>query len=162
MSRALVIGVDPGQTTGIVGLACNDRGSSGPGLPVAPMVVQCDPGSVVPIVCVLLDRHLDYVPHIAVEEFVVGPRAARSRTPQAGRIARRLINDLASLGRAPVVLRPAGLVKPWATERRMAAAGLIAPTNGMGHARDAARHALYEAVHAGIIADPMRATLGAV
>jgi hypothetical protein len=54
-----------------------------------------------------------------------------------------------------VFLRAAALVKPWATDRRLTAAGLLDPTAGMGHARDAARHALYAAVHLQLTTDPL-------
>jgi len=46
-------------------------------------------------------------------------------------------------------------VKPWAIPARLVKAGLIKPTEGMRHARDAARHALYAAVHERITADPL-------
>jgi hypothetical protein len=157
MGRALVIGVDPGPTTGIVALPY-----AGVGEEAAlgwPMVLQCDHYSVVYFVRALLDGHTAYRRMLAVEQFVVGPRSSRSGTAEAGRITRRLIGALSTIDDCTqMVLRPAGQVKPWATDRRLHAAGLLTPTNGMNHARDAARHALYAAVHAGLAADPMSST----
>jgi hypothetical protein len=54
-----------------------------------------------------------------------------------------------------VFLRNASLVKTWATDKRLAAAGLLDATKGMQHARDASRHALYAAVHTGMARDPL-------
>jgi hypothetical protein len=48
-------------------------------------------------------------------------------------------------------------VKPWATDERLAAAGLLDPTKGMRHARDAARHALFCAVRDFGLPDPLSA-----
>lgn len=153
---ALVIGVDPGSTTGVCVLrpgqgvhpvAVQIHGSEG----VAPYirsVVECTP----PEDTVLL----------AVEQFVVSARASRSSTPAGGRAARELIAALSDLAgelrddyQITTVLRPAALVKPWATDHRLDAAGLLEPCKGMGHARDAARHALYAAVKAGLAPDPL-------
>jgi hypothetical protein len=52
-------------------------------------------------------------------------------------------------------------VKPWATDTRLAAAGLMEPTTGMRHARDAARHALFAAVKTYGLPDPLSARAGA-
>jgi hypothetical protein len=48
-------------------------------------------------------------------------------------------------------------VKPWATDKRLTAAGLLAMTAKMADARDACRHALYTAVHDAGIPDPLSA-----
>jgi hypothetical protein len=55
----------------------------------------------------------------------------------------------------PVFTRAAALVKPWATDKRLHAAGLLDATKGMQHARDASRQALYAAVHMGVTPDPL-------
>lgn len=67
----------------------------------------------------------------------------------------RLVTQLNGAG-IPVTVRPPALVKPWATDRRLEAAGLMTATAGMpGHARDAARHCLYCACHDLGMRDPM-------
>ena len=81
----------------------------------------------------------------------MGPRAGKSATTEAGRITRELIAELTR--HAPMHVRPAVTVKRWATDKRLEAAGLIGPTRGLPHARDAARHALYTAVKAGVTRD---------
>jgi hypothetical protein len=155
MNRALVIGVDPGLTTGVFAVPYIE-GIAG-AEPVAVQVLGAE--GVVPIVRALVQRsELDAM--LAVEAFVVGPRASRSSSAHAGRVTRALIrqlDDLAHIGppRVAFASRPAAAVKPWATDKRLEAAGLLEHTTGMHHARDAARHALFAAVHEGITRDPL-------
>lgn len=152
MTRPTVIGVDPGQTTGVALLV--------PGR--APEVLQCSPGLVLPVVRALTYTHGPLV--LAVERFVVGARSARSSTPKAGQVTRDLIGALTDLDSVEVggaqvtvrvVLRSAAEVKPWATDRRLDAAGLLTATKGMRHAADACRHALFAQVHDAGLPDPL-------
>ena len=146
MTLPTILGIDPGLTTGIA-----LRTPSGTW-----ELVQTTRGAVLPIVRAMLHTY-DYRALIAVEAFVVGPRAARSSTPEAGRIARDLIGALQALeapGAVRVVVRTAGAVKPWATDRRLSAAGVPA-VRGMPHARDAARHALFALVKDCGFPDPL-------
>ncbi|MCL2781625.1 MAG: hypothetical protein FWD74_09115, partial [Actinomycetia bacterium] len=101
---------------------------------------------------------------IAVERFVVGSRAARSRAPGGGAAAQAVIAELVALVRelarerdAALAARSAATVKLWAADKRLAAAGWLRATEGMPHARDAARHALFAAVAAGVVPDPLSA-----
>jgi hypothetical protein len=153
----LVIGVDPGPTPGIAALHATASRA------VAAAVVQCDQGSTVLLVRALLST-LDPAgdggrpPILAVERFVVGYRAARSRTAAAGAATRDLVGAVRAMVReigARFEERPAAAVKPWASDARLAAAGLLERTRGLPHARDAARHALYAAVHAHLMPDPL-------
>lgn len=54
------------------------------------------------------------------------------------------------------IARPAGTVKPWATDRRLEAAGLLKLAGTSPHIRDAARHLLFSACQAGL-PDPLSA-----
>lgn len=153
----LVIGVDPGLTTGLMALRFNDYR-----LAAEPIAVQIHgPAGVLPFIYSLLAKpESERQPAlVAVEQFVVGGRAVRSRYPNAGKVTRELIAAVQDLehraGIGHVQTRPAALVKPWATDHRLEAAGLLDCCAGMGHARDAARHALYAAVNAGIAIDPL-------
>lgn len=141
MTRACVIGVDPGQTTGIARLLLAD---------LSVELVQCSAGVVLDVVAALAG---DRPAQLAVEQFVVGPRASRSASPQAAQITRDLIGALLAADGARVKLRTAAGVKPWATDARLKAAGLHRP--GMRHAMDAARHALFAAVSDCGIPDPL-------
>jgi hypothetical protein len=156
----LVIGVDPGPTPGIVAL--HDTATSA--RRAAASVFQCDYNSAVLVIGSLLSivdtrEPGGLLPILAVEQFVVGPRASRSRTPSAGAATRDLIGALRRefADAAQLQQRPAAGVKPWATDTRLAAAGLLDTTRGMPHARDAARHALYAAVRNQLIPDPLSA-----
>jgi hypothetical protein len=146
----LVIGIDPGPTPGIVALQP---------IQTEPAVIQCDSTSAVLIIRALLSRvdTGERLVILAVEGFVIGPRAARSRTQSAGTATRGLTgaiqHEFAAL--AQVQQRPAAAVKPWATDARLAAAGLLDRTKGMPHARDAARHALFAAVRTRLMPDPL-------
>lgn len=143
-----VLGVDPGFTTGLARLDLRTRHWE---------LVQVTPGAVLIVLSALAPT--GEVAALAVERFVVGARAARSSTPKAGQITRELIGVLTEFGRAigvPVHLRPAAEVKPWATNARLAAAG-VTTSDGWGHARDAARHCLFSAVHSGLLPDPLSA-----
>jgi len=149
---ALVIGVDPGLTTGVFAVEFED-GAQRIGYP--PIAVQIHGSAgVVPMVQTLLARrpNLDHL--LAVEAFVNSTRAARSSTPIGGREARALITELGDLG-VHVFSRNASMVKTWATDHRLEAAGFLDSTKGMGHARDASRHALYAAVRCGYTHDPL-------
>ena len=156
---ALVVGVDPGQTTGLFAVELYGTGPRGD-LYSEPIAAQVAGPGVLPILGALLDRCGDARLIVAVETFVVGPRAARSSTAGAGALARALVAEILALARtrgADIAARPAAAVKPWATDKRLAAAGWADACKGMGHARDAARHALFTAVHAGLLRDPLSA-----
>lgn len=148
----LVVGVDPGPTTGIVAIAYNDA----LGDPV-PMFLQCDHASAVFFVQALLEHHHGYERWLSLEQFVIGNRSARSSSSGAGRTTRELIGRLvgAAGDTVSVKIHTAAVAKAWATDRRLDAGDLLAPTKGMNHARDAARHALFCAVKQGIATDPM-------
>ncbi|HEU4567679.1 MAG TPA: hypothetical protein VFR99_06550, partial [Marmoricola sp.] len=109
---------------------------------------------------------------VQVERFVVGRRSGRSSTAAAGEVTRSMIGvlrevwegfDSTSTGRlgGRWFERSAANVKPWATDQRLQACVLPGGTSlwlqtaGMRHARDAARHALFAAVHDGGLPDPL-------
>lgn len=141
-----ILGCDPGLTTGL-GLLDVEH--------LTWELVQVTPGAVLTVVSALIPTGVGVT--LAVERFVVGPRAARSSTPAAGHTTRSLVGALEALGEslgARVVLRSASDVKPWATKQRLIAAAVPQPA-GMGHAVDAARQALFEAVTSGLLPDPL-------
>jgi hypothetical protein len=148
---ALIVGIDPGLTTGVFAVEFGDDGA----LVGSRFAVQIHGSEgVVPMVQTFLALRPAAEPLLAVEQFVVSARAARSATPHAGRVTRALIAELGDL-EVPIFTRNAAMVKTWATDRRLDAAGLLDSTKGMGHARDASRHALYAAVRCGYTNDPL-------
>ena len=144
------LGIDPGPTPGFVLLMPHAGGRGG----ISVRVVQCDRATALGTLDMLLNRELDTV--VAIERFVVGRGSMKSG--MAGEVTRGLVDSLAMYARdkgAGTVLRSASEVKPWATDTRLDAAGLLDPTKGMRHARDAARHALFAAVKDGVLPDPL-------
>lgn len=144
----IIIGVDPGGTTGIFGLWLNNH-----------TVMDTYPAQSKGVeTCLRIVQSLSTfgTMWLAVESFVVGPRAAKSASSAAGQEARDIITALKLRHRGVRIYeRPAVVVKRWATNQRLEAAGLLAITTGMPHARDASRHALYSAVREGYLPDPL-------
>lgn len=142
--RLSVIGVDPGPVPGMVLLLFSD------GRLLRAEALQCTHRAAPPLMHTLTE--MSFRPGrtlIAVERFVVRGRATKDQS-----ITR---DQVAGIGqRHPdALLRSASEVKPWATDARLEAAGLLEVCKGMRHARDAARHALFAAVHDGGITDPL-------
>lgn len=147
-----VIGIDPGPIPGIVRLDL-DAGK----IRYAE-AVQCTWPIAGTIVSALLGEDRSHYPLaiVAVERFVVGRGSMKSAA--AGRITRDLVGQLQRVvdrDGARYVERTAAEVKAWASDDRLARAGLLEPTKGMRHARDAARHALFAAVKDGGLPDPL-------
>lgn len=94
---------------------------------------------------------------MGLEEFREGPRAQHLKgvsAPYMRGQAGRLISYCEEHELA-VRSRPAATVKPWATDKRLGAAGLLEPTEKFADARDAARHALFCAVADLGLPDPL-------
>lgn len=149
--KPLVLGVDSGPVPGVA-LRRPDGSVE---------VLQVSPGTL-PLIVRALVADAPRAPYggpyavLAVERFVVGRRATRSSTPAAGALTRNQVGALEALAAElgiPCFLRSASEVKPWATDARLAAAGVTA--KGMTHGRDAARHALFCSVHDAGYADPL-------
>lgn len=158
MTASHYVGIDPGPTPGIVMLT--PRGFR---TRLDIDVLQCTERVAPTVLWMLLDQCRSYQGSapavVALERFVVGRRSARSSSAKAGATTRDLVGKLErEAGDQPnvtVVLRNASQVKAWATDVRLEAAGLLDACRGMRHARDAARHALFAAVHDGGIPDPL-------
>lgn len=153
-ATVVVIGIDPGPTPGLVALVY--EGSK----LVDTYVMQCDHRLSLDALDQLLEIEPNVNVHVGVEQFVIGRRSTRSTSAKAGQITRSLIGQLEARALENdcvqgVTLRSASVVKTWATDQRLAAAGLIERTKGMTHARDAARHALYAAVADAGVPDPL-------
>jgi hypothetical protein len=149
-----IVGIDPGPVVGIVRLHLAIQPAASSTLLCAE-ALQVTPGVAVSMLDVLIQGDEAAV---AVERFVIGPRSARSSTPAGGAAAREVITRVADWvywRGLPYWSRSAAEVKPWATDTRLAAAGLMEPTVGMRHARDAGRHALFTAVKHYGLPDPL-------
>lgn len=158
MTAAYYIGIDPGPTPGIVRLTPPVR----PGQQLEVDVIQCTAQTACTVLWSLLSTQIRKPEHtvlVQIERFVVGRRAGRSSSAGAGEVTRDLIGRLQREAEhhegVSVVLRSASTAKAWATDERLERAGLLGLTKGMRHARDAARHALFAATHAGAFPDPL-------
>lgn len=161
------IGVDPGPTTGICFLDFCD------GLLVGKTVLQVDGASAAIVLKGMITAYYTEFPggvNIgrragSVEKFVTGTSAG-SRG-KAADVTRELVMECAEaleMFGYPVRIRPAADVKPWASNKRLAAGlGLKEKdlTDSLRHGWDAGRHCLFGAREAGIIADPLRSLRGA-
>lgn len=155
VTPTLVIGVDPGPTTGIaaftLGIAVREIAGQ--------MLMQCDAASAWYFVCTMITQRSAPNCLIAIERYVVSTRSARSTDADAARVTREVIAEITrnafAMKLRHVVERPAVDVKRWGTDQRLRRIGLLEPTKGMPHARDAARHALYAAVHDLDFPDPL-------
>lgn len=152
-ARCRVIGIDPGPVPGFVVL--DYTGDQLEHIDVA----QCSARIAPQLFVSLLARDRQNL--VGIEQWVSRGRSGRSSTSRAGQATRDLIGQLrqappfALVSPADWHARSAGQVKPWATDARLDVAGLLEATKGMRHARDAARHALYTAVHDGGVPDPL-------
>jgi len=139
---SLVIGVDPGGTTGLAAVEYTPE--QGYRL-LAHLGVPLEPGEAVPHVWAMVEKAgvLKIGPWwVAAERFVVSRRAGRSSAAAAGQRARDILGALEAAFPGRVKLRNAAAAKGWAVDARLTAAGLW-PAQGRPHTTDAVRHALY-------------------
>ena len=158
------VGIDPGPATGMCFLDY-DRGNL-----VGRTLLQADGGSAAIVLKAMLSAYAGtgrVERRVAsVERFVTGQSAGARGKP--AEVTRQIVFELVEVLQMygyQVTLRNAGDVKPWATDRRLQAAGVTGTTRAMhgnmNHAYDAARHCLYGAKDAGVVADPLHSLCGA-
>ena len=93
-----------------------------------------------------------------IEAFVARRKSVKLHGVRANHVVvqvAELTGVLAGYG-IPVIARPAGMVKPWATDKRLEAAGLLKLAGSSPHVKDAGRHLLFSACQAGL-PDPLSA-----
>lgn len=150
----VAIGMDPGETVGLCRLTYAVDSSL-----LLADVVQASASTALDLLEVLLRVPKGTEVYFQVEKFVIGRGSYRSGSP--GARTRDMVGSACTLalaaaqGHTMVSRRSAGEAKAWATDGRLKAAGLLEDTKGMGHARDATRHALFTAVAEGNIPDPL-------
>lgn len=154
-----VLGIDPGPMCGLFGFYTGPvpADSTWLALRPAPDVIQCN-------MEVLQDvLHAIYIGSdtlIAMEAWVSSALSARGNDPAARAATKKAVDIVERFSRDDsrdirTVTRSAANVKPWASDRRLAGAGFLHLTNGMRHARDGSRHALYAAVRDCGMRDPL-------
>lgn len=143
-----VIGVDPGPTSGVALLILRDDRTL-----ADRFVFQCNAPAAYGLVNYLVEANEGPAKVVCAGEAFADGRGPGARGKNA-QVTRGLITDLDSL---PVTWywRTAAAVKPWAIDRRLLISGLYDITQGMPHARDACRHALFCAAHDLGLPDPL-------
>ena len=135
-----IIGIDPGPVVG----ACLLRLPAPGGDPNDwhAELAQITPNGLWALIAGWIEAYP--VAAVAAEAYVVGHRSSRVNDPGASRMARQILGGLSvALGDTRRIERTAADVKPWATDARLKAAGLLVGGRSLIHAQDAARHALY-------------------
>ena len=160
-AAAFVIGIDPGPSTGIAVLDLTV-----PVLAAGAEAFQVNASAA----CWLLQQILGpsglAARRVTVRGGIEGfaPGHGAGSVMRAGRLTRdqvRELEDTAGQAGVPLVTRYMGRVRPWATDKRLEAAGLLALTAGGNHCRAAMRHAIYCATHDCGYPDPLSRRGGA-
>lgn len=146
-------GIDPGPVPGIF-LALWRPGKR---KAVEAHAYQCNASSVSAMVYWLLGDYGENGTLLGeIEEFRTG-RGAGSRGGHAS-LTREMVSTLTALAAergVKLAVRHSSQVMPWATDKRLEAAGILDATTGLVHARAASRHCLYAACHDGGLPDPL-------
>jgi hypothetical protein len=146
-------GADPGPTTGLL-LAAWDLDT---GELLECLACECTASMAPKMLALMLSSPWGLlVTSGGMEAFVPRGRSQSLR----GVSVRAVSDEITALDREAaahgvrLTQRSAGLVKPWATDKRLAAAGLTEATEKFTDARDAGRHALFDACQRGM-PDPL-------
>lgn len=139
-----ILGIDPGGMTGLALVQWHPDYPDTLGFTVIPWEVRgLRPGDLMGIVNrAASDARRQLL--VACEDFVLRGLNGR-RTHTGPKATLDLIGAVRTVS-FPHVLRPAAAVKPWASDKRLAAAFGPGAFRGLPHAADAARHALYAGV----------------
>lgn len=151
------IGADPGPATGLMFMDYEDARLVGWSAITVPG--QC---AVVTLKAHILAYYAGN--HVAkrvgsIEHFVTGQSAgSRGKAADVTRQLEMEIAEILQMFGYKTTIRPAADVKPWATDKRLVAAGI--PLSVVGrtefrHAMDGGRHCIYGAREAGVIPDPL-------
>lgn len=150
-SLVLAIGNDPGPKAGLAGLLYSD------GRRIGLKIAQVSPSLLTDVLGVLIDWGVEVKAevYVGVERFVHSNKGGGGA---AGKLTREQVGavlEYCASRRVYCSERSAVTVKAWATDKRLEKVQLLPATTGMPHARDAARHALFTAVHDGAVPDPL-------
>ena len=155
MTWAGFLGIDTGPHTGIFGAWWDTADWA---LKYCTAFECADADSAAELHAMLDDPYARPVRAAGIEAFVARAKSVRLRGVRTARVMGQ-VTELSGVLRGygiPVTARPAGTVKPWATDKRLAAAGLLEAAGSSPHIRDAGRHMLFTACQAGV-PDPLSA-----
>ena len=149
---AFILGVDPGPSTGIAVLRLDARRPED-----LADAFQCSIGAAPWLLARICEHMIAGAPAAGqVEGFAPGHGAGA--VLRAGRVTRdqvQAMQETAARYGIPMCSRYKAAIKSWATDERLAAAGLLGLTAGGVHSRDAMRHALFCACHDHNYPDPL-------
>lgn len=124
------------------------------------LAFECAAPMAVPMLRAVLQAPVSglHVQVAGIEAFVARGKSVKLQGVRTAQVMSQVGELRAELGRygVPCLARPAGTVKPWATDKRLAAAGLLKLAGSSPHIRDAGRHMLFSACQAGL-PDPLSA-----
>lgn len=151
------IGIDPGPATGMCLLDYQD------GKLVGRTLLTTDGGSAVIVLKGMLMAYYgsgDVRKRVgSIEKFVTGQSAgSRGKAADVTRQLEMELAEMLQLLNYRVAIRPAGAVKPWATDKMLLAAQIpeqVVKREEFRHCADAARHCLFGAKENGVIRNPL-------
>jgi hypothetical protein len=148
------IGIDVGPHTGIFGAWWDPQDWA----LAETAAIECPAGDAVTELRAILETPGRLVRTAGIEAFVARGKSVKLRGVRTAQIMGQ-VNELTGVlagYEVRCVARPAGTVKPWATDRRLREAGLLKLAGTSPHIRDAGRHMLFSACQAGL-PDPLSA-----
>jgi hypothetical protein len=117
---------------------------------------QCNADGAEGLLAMILNVHGSLVTCGQVEEFRTGHGpGTRGHSATATREMIPVLVSLAGEHGVKLAVRHSSQVMPWATDKRLTAAGVLDATTALVHARAASRHCLFAAVHDGGLPDPL-------
>ena len=162
MSIVSIVGIDPGPTSGVCFLDYDLEAPQGDKIPVSAVLFQADAESVKAVLEAMLRDRTD--PRVAkrfggIEAFRSGNSAgSKGKNADMTRQGVMVLTELLQLYGYSVKIRCAADVKPWATDKRLLAAGIKGASGIHGKARDAydgSRQGLYVARWDAFLRDPL-------
>lgn len=152
MTAVCALGIDPGPVPGMF-LAIWEPGKREA---VMTRAFQCDAAGAGGLLSMILAVYGEMITCGQVEEFRTlhgaGTRGAHASVTRQQVIT---LSALAAERGVIIHVRHSSAVFPWATDKRLKAAGLYEATTALKDARAASRHALFVAVHDGGLPDPL-------
>lgn len=161
-----VIGIDPGETVGVVDLAYENYPETNVWTRYGiPLIFQCHHQSL-PFLLHALIKAADGAPVIiSHERYVANLRAAKSRKASAGQITRDINGGVGELPKrypnVRLVEHTAAQVKSWFSAEKLAALNITLPAE-MRHARDGVAQAAFAATHDLGAPDPLSKRVAAL
>jgi len=152
VTAVCALGVDPGPVPGMFIAIWETREQK----TAWARAFQCNAGGVQGLLSMILAVFGSQVTCGQIEEFrtLHGP-GTRGKAASVTRQQVITLSALAAERGVILAVRHSSAVFPWASDKRLRAAGLYEATTALPHARAASRHALYVACRDGGLPDPL-------